>query len=73
METLRLAYAAVGLGWVMRPTGWPLLLPLFDRMYAGFARHRYGFSATFAPAIERLAAWRTTRRMQRCSDGRCEL
>lgn len=73
METLRLAYAAVGMGWVMRPTGWPLLQPLFDRFYAGIAQHRYGISAALAPAIERVAAWRTARRMQRCSNGQCDL
>ena len=73
METLRLAYATTGMGWVLRPTGWPLLQPLFDRAYAGFARRRYGISAVLAPALERLAAWRTARRMQRCRNGRCDL
>ena len=76
METLRLAYAAVGLGWVLRPTGWPLLQPLFERAYAGFAQRRDGVSAALAPVIERAAAWRTARRMQRCQSrqsGRCDL
>lgn len=73
METLRLAYAAAGLGWMLRPTGWPLLQPLFDRAYAGFARRRYGISAAFAPVLERAAAWRTARRLQRCQGGRCDL
>lgn len=40
MEVFRCAYAAVGLGALAAPTGWPLLRPLFDRGYAWFARHR---------------------------------
>lgn len=68
VEVLRLAYAAVGLGWLLRPTGWPVLKPLFDRGYAVFARHRYGFSAVFAPLIEQVVAQRTARRMRRCRD-----
>lgn len=39
-EVFRQAYRAVGLGWVLAPTGWPLLRPLFDRLYRCFARHR---------------------------------
>jgi predicted DCC family thiol-disulfide oxidoreductase YuxK len=42
MAVFRASYAAVGLGWLMAPTGWPLLRPLFDRLYALFARHRIG-------------------------------
>jgi predicted DCC family thiol-disulfide oxidoreductase YuxK len=40
MEVLRRAYAGVGLGWVLAPSRWPLLRPLFDRAYAVFARNR---------------------------------
>ena len=40
METFRRAYRAVGLGWVLAPTGWPILRPVFDRLYALFARYR---------------------------------
>ena len=40
MAAVRTAYRAVGLGWLVAPTGWPLLRPLFDRLYRGFARHR---------------------------------
>ena len=29
MAVFRLAYRAVGLGWLVAPTGWPLLRPLF--------------------------------------------
>ena len=30
-EVFRRAYRAVGLGWILAPTGWPLLRPVFDR------------------------------------------
>lgn len=40
MEVFRRAYAAVGLGWFLAPTGWPLLRPLFDAAYRWFARNR---------------------------------
>jgi predicted DCC family thiol-disulfide oxidoreductase YuxK len=33
MEVFRRAYAAVGLGWLLAPTAWPLLHPAFDRAY----------------------------------------
>lgn len=40
MAVLRRAYTAVGLGWLLAPTGWPLLGPLFDAGYRWFARNR---------------------------------
>jgi predicted DCC family thiol-disulfide oxidoreductase YuxK len=40
MEVFRRAYAAVGLGWLLAPSRWPLLSRLFDRAYAIFARNR---------------------------------
>jgi predicted DCC family thiol-disulfide oxidoreductase YuxK len=40
VQTFREAYKAVGLGWVLAPTGWPVLRPLFDALYVLFARHR---------------------------------
>ena len=40
MEVFRRAYGAVGWGWLLAPTGWPLLRPLFDRVYRWFARNR---------------------------------
>jgi predicted DCC family thiol-disulfide oxidoreductase YuxK len=56
MEVFRRAYAAVGLGWLLAPTAWPGLRPLFDRAYRWFARNRL-----------RL----TGRRGDACADGRC--
>ena len=40
MDVFRAAYAAVGWGWLVAPTGWPLLKPLFDVGYRWFARNR---------------------------------
>lgn len=40
VEVFRRAYREVGLGWLLAPTGWPLLRPLFDKAYLIFARNR---------------------------------
>jgi len=40
VEVFYAAYAAVGLGWLMAPTRWPLLKPLFNALYSIFARNR---------------------------------
>jgi predicted DCC family thiol-disulfide oxidoreductase YuxK len=40
VEVFRRAYAAVGLGWLVAPTRWPLLRPLTDAAYRWFARNR---------------------------------
>jgi predicted DCC family thiol-disulfide oxidoreductase YuxK len=40
MEAFRRSYAAVGLGWLLAPTGWPVFRPVFDAAYRFFARHR---------------------------------
>ena len=58
MAALRLAYATAGLGWVLRPTGFFGLRPMFDAAYRVFARHRRPISRALAPLIARVAAWR---------------
>ena len=40
MDVFRQAYKAVGWDWLVRPTAWPILRPLFDRAYTWFARNR---------------------------------
>lgn len=40
MEVFRRAYRAVGWGWLLAPTGWPVLRPAFDALYRWFARNR---------------------------------
>lgn len=44
MDAIRAAYGAVGLGWLLSPTAWPGLRPLFDAAYLWFARNRYSLS-----------------------------
>lgn len=72
MEVFRLAYSAVGLGWITRPTGWPVLKPLFDKAYRQLARHRYRVSGRFAWLMFGIAARRAERRSRACREGSCE-
>lgn len=60
MEVFRRAYAAVGWGWLVAPTGWPLVRPVVDRMYRWFARNRL-----------RLTGRRAEGCGERCEAGRC--
>jgi predicted DCC family thiol-disulfide oxidoreductase YuxK len=75
VEVLRLAYAAVGLGWVLRPTGWGPLRPLADAGYRVFARHRRTISRVAAPLIDAVRAARARRcldAMAACASGACD-
>lgn len=47
MAAMRGAWRAVGLGWLIAPTGWPLLRWLFDGMYRVFARYRVPLGRLF--------------------------
>jgi predicted DCC family thiol-disulfide oxidoreductase YuxK len=58
VETFREAYRAVGLGWVLAPTGWPILRPIFDFLYGLFARHRVSVGRMFG---------------RQCVDDRCSI
>lgn len=49
MEVFRRAYAAVGLGWLLAPTRWPLLRPLADAGYRLFARQRLRLTGRTCP------------------------
>jgi len=40
VEVFRQLYGAVGLGWLLQPTRWPLLRQLSDAAYELFAKHR---------------------------------
>jgi len=55
VEVFRRAYAAVGLGWLVAPTRWPVVRPLADAAYRWFARNRL----------------RLTGRGEVCSSDRC--
>lgn len=52
MEVFRRAYAAVGLGWLLAPTAWRGLRPLFDRAYRWFARNRLQLTGRRARACD---------------------
>jgi predicted DCC family thiol-disulfide oxidoreductase YuxK len=74
LPVLRRAYAAVGLGWVLAPTGLAWLQPLSDIGYRWFARHRRRLSAWAAPAIAVLhehRARQSSRQMADCHAGAC--
>lgn len=58
METFRQAYRALGLGWLLAPTAWPVLRPVFDFYYTLFARTRLRFGRVVAGG---------------CANGRCAL
>ena len=47
VEVFREAYRAIGLGWLLAPTGWPGLRWLADRGYEWFARNRIGIGRLF--------------------------
>lgn len=47
VETFRQAYRAIGLGWLVAPTGWPMLQPIFDLLYRLFARYRVSLGQRF--------------------------
>lgn len=47
LETFRQAYRVLGLGWLLAPTGWPVLRPGFDFLYRQFARHRVRLGRLF--------------------------
>ncbi len=40
LDAIRRAYEAVGLGWLLAPTGWPGIRWFADRVYETFARNR---------------------------------
>lgn len=76
VQVLRLAYEAVGLGWVMRPVGWGPLRGVSDVAYRLFARHRRTVSRVAAPLIDGVRALRArqmARRMRRCAGGACTM
>lgn len=56
VEVFRRAYALIGLGWLYAPTGWPLLAPLVNALYAIWASAR--LRITGRPSLEQLCAVR---------------
>jgi hypothetical protein len=56
VEVFRRAYALIGLGWLYAPTGWPLLAPLVNAVYAIWASAR--LRITGRPSLDQLCAVR---------------
>lgn len=52
VEVFRRAYAAVGLGWLVAPTRWPILSGFFDAAYRVFARNRLRWTGREAVCSE---------------------
>ena len=73
MAVFRLAYDAVGLGWLTRPTAWPILQPLFDRAYIWLADNRHGLSRKFGWLVTSVTAYRADQRAKGCKQGRCDI
>lgn len=75
VEVFRLAYSAVGLGWVTAPTSWPVLGWLADKAYPVLARNRYriprSLVAKLFEGVIRRAAEQAAQR-PRCSDTSCQ-
>ena len=73
VEVLRLAYSAVGLGWISSATTWPILKPLCEWAYKYLARNRYQLSVRFSALIYLMAARRALRKSRLCSGASCKL
>ena len=58
MPAIRAAWRAAGVGWVVAPTGWPVLRWLFDLGYLLFARYRVPLGRLFG---------------RRCAGGSCSI
>lgn len=48
MAVFRLLYKEANLGWLVKPTGWPVLKNLFDLGYKLFARYRVSLGRLFS-------------------------
>jgi hypothetical protein len=58
MEVLRRAYDAIGLGWWLAPTKWPILRFASDASYAWIARNAFVWPDGLAPVIPGAAVFR---------------
>jgi len=55
-EVFRLALAAVGLGWAVAPTRWPVICRLTEAAYRWFARNRVDLSRRYGGIFVRLTS-----------------
>lgn len=73
VETIHLAYRAVGLGWLTAASNLPLLKPVFSWAYEHVAKNRHWVSKVFADTILRIAARRAEKRSHACKEGKCTI
>lgn len=52
MEVFRRAYVAVGWGWILNWTAWPIIRPIADAAYRFFARHRLRLTGRGAACVD---------------------
>lgn len=52
MEAFRRAYAAIGRGWLIAWTGWPIIKPITDMWYRWFAKRRMRIGSLFGKRCE---------------------
>jgi len=52
VDAFREAYSLVGLGWLLAPTRWPVLRPVFDALYRLFARYRMPLGSLFGRSCD---------------------
>lgn len=69
VEVFRLAYQAVGLGWLIAPTRLPFLRGPAERAYLAFARNRYALSRRYGRLFARL----TPSTPDACEAGACRI
>ena len=71
VEVFLHAYRAVGLGWVVEPTRWPVLGGLADRLYPVLARNRHKVPRVVSRLLFETATRRAAERaaQQRCTPG----
>ncbi|PSR17157.1 thiol-disulfide oxidoreductase [filamentous cyanobacterium CCP3] len=70
VEVFRQVYAALGIGWIYAPTGWPIVSPLVDWIYGIWANWR--LAVTGRPSLKTILAEREARLGAGCSD-RCQV
>jgi predicted DCC family thiol-disulfide oxidoreductase YuxK len=58
VEVFRQVYSELGLGWLLAPTGWPVLKQVFDLLYLLFAKNRIRIGKLFG---------------RKCDEGSCEV
>lgn len=74
VEVFRMAYEAVGLGWVTAATRWPVIGPLADRVYPVLARNRHRLPRPLVALLFETAARRAAERAAergRCTQDTC--